>query len=89
MRGGGGSGIRGRSRDILRVDAKSRRAGTPVAPSFVLEVAEKVSEDTESAPQALKRRHIFNGLSARLKSCPSQNLCEAEFLPSLCYSSES
>jgi len=43
------------------------------------EAAEKVGEDTESTRQALKRRHIFNDLTARLKSCPSRNLFEAEF----------
>jgi hypothetical protein len=32
--------------------------------------AEKVAEGARSAPQALKRGHIFNGLTARLKPSP-------------------
>jgi hypothetical protein len=33
---------------------------------------EKVVEDAKSSPQALKRRDLFKGLAARLKSGPSQ-----------------
>jgi len=47
------------------------------------EVAEKAVEDEESSPQALKRGHIFNGLAARLKSGPSQNLPESDCFRSL------
>jgi hypothetical protein len=45
-----------------------------------IEVAERVPK---SEPQALKRRHILKDLTARLKSCPSQNLHESEFFRSL------
>jgi hypothetical protein len=38
------------------------------------QLAEKVGEDAKSLPQALKRLQIFNGLAARLKSGPTQNL---------------
>jgi hypothetical protein len=42
------------------------------------QAAEKVVEVT-SLPRALKRLHIFNGLAARLKSGPSQNLPQSYF----------
>ena len=35
----------------------------------------------QSVPQALKRGHIFDDLTAQLKLCSSQNLPEAEFFP--------
>jgi hypothetical protein len=47
------------------------------------ELAEKVVEDLKNLPQALKRRHIFNGVAARLKSGPSQNLPESYFFRNL------
>jgi len=37
------------------------------------EAAEESTKRAKGKPQALKRRHIFNYLTARLKSCPSQN----------------
>jgi hypothetical protein len=43
------------------------------------EAAEQVTEDAKIVPQALKRLHIFGGLTARLKSGPSRNLREREF----------
>src|ERR1039457_2928294 len=47
------------------------------------QLAEKVVEGARSTPQALKRGHIFNDLTARLKSCPSQNPSESEFFRKL------
>jgi len=44
---------------------------------------EKVVEDAKSLPQALKRLHIFDGLAARLKSGPPQNLPQSYFLRGL------
>jgi len=43
------------------------------------EATEQVTEDAKIVPQALKRIHIFGGLTARLKSGPSRNLREREF----------
>ena len=43
------------------------------------QAAEKVVEGAKSTPQALKRGHIFNDLTARVNSCPSQNPLESEF----------
>jgi len=48
------------------------------------QAAEKLVFAAESQPQALKRGRILEDLAARLKSCPSQNLFEAEFFRSLC-----
>jgi len=47
------------------------------------QAAEKVAEGGKSTPRALKRGHIFNDLTARLKSCPSQNPRESEFFRGL------
>jgi len=47
------------------------------------QAAEKPVEDAKSLPQALKRLHIVNGLAARLKSGPPQNLPESYFFRSL------
>jgi hypothetical protein len=47
------------------------------------QAAEKIVEDAKSTPQALKRGHIFNDLTARVNSCPSQNPLESEFFRSL------
>jgi hypothetical protein len=49
----------------------------------VEEVAGNVPDDTENPPQAPKRRYIFNDLTARPKSCPSEGLPEAEFSSSM------
>jgi hypothetical protein len=46
------------------------------------EAAEKPAERTRSSPRALKARHIFEDLTARVNSCPSQNLLEMEFFRS-------
>jgi hypothetical protein len=51
-------------------------------PSGLKQAAEKLVLAAESQPQA-KARPILKGLAARLKSCPSQNLFEAEFFRSL------
>lgn len=45
--------------------------------------AEKVVERVGSTPQALKRGHIFDGLTGRVNSCPSQNPLEPEFFRTL------
>jgi hypothetical protein len=47
------------------------------------EEAAEMLVPTKNSPQALKREHRFNGLAARLKSGPSQNLRESEFFCSL------
>src|SRR5208282_1987923 len=47
------------------------------------EAAEKVVERVRSTPQALKRGHIFDDLTARVNSRPSQNPLEPEFFRSL------
>jgi hypothetical protein len=47
------------------------------------QAAEKVAAGANSLPQALKRGHIFNDLTARLKSCPSHTPRESEFFRSL------
>src|SRR6266849_3678893 len=39
-------------------------------------------ERAKSTPRALKRGHIFKDLTARLKSCPSQDSIESEFFHS-------
>jgi hypothetical protein len=43
------------------------------------EAAETVAAVAKSVPQALKRGHIFNDLTARLKSCPSQTCANQKF----------
>jgi len=43
------------------------------------QLAEKVVEDAESTPQALKRGHIFNDLTARVNSCPSRSMRSQSF----------
>src|ERR1019366_7825767 len=45
------------------------------------QLAEKVVEGARSTPQALKRGHIFNDLTARLKSCPSQKPVRVRVFP--------
>jgi hypothetical protein len=47
------------------------------------DVAEKLVADAKSTPQALKRGPIFNDLTARLKSCPSQDTLQPEFFRNL------
>jgi hypothetical protein len=47
--------------------------------AWLSQAAEKVVEDANSLPQALKRLDIFNGLAARLKSGPPQNLPPSYF----------
>jgi hypothetical protein len=47
------------------------------------QAAEKLAKRAKGSPRALKRRQIFNDLTARLKSCPSQNPLESEFFRSL------
>jgi len=42
-------------------------------------VAEKVGAGAKSVPQALKRGHILNDLTARLKSCLSQTVADGSF----------
>jgi hypothetical protein len=46
-------------------------------------VRKNTSRTQRSLPQALKRLHIFDGLAARLKSGPPQNLPESHFFRSL------
>src|SRR5438067_8502314 len=45
----------------------------------VKEVAEKLAAQAKRVPQALKRGHIFNNLTARLKSCPSRTCSNRSF----------
>jgi hypothetical protein len=45
--------------------------------------AEKLFEGARSSPQALKRKHIFNGLAARLEVVPFPFLGEGDFFGSL------
>jgi hypothetical protein len=42
------------------------------------QAAGKVAVGVRSTPRALKRERIFNLLTARLKSCPSQNPLESD-----------
>jgi hypothetical protein len=72
--------------------ALKRRSSTvlPGAPSFaflvpflaglrLMRLREKLTEHAKNPPQALKRGHLFYVLTARLKSCPSQNTLDPEF----------
>jgi hypothetical protein len=43
------------------------------------QAAEKLVEGIKSAPQALKRRHVFNGLTARVELMPFAFVEKAEF----------
>lgn len=47
------------------------------------QAAEKLVVDAKSPPLALKRGHIFSDLTARLKSCPSQDMLQPEFFRNL------
>jgi len=47
------------------------------------EAAEELIEGAKSTPQALKRGHIFNDLTARVNSCPSLFDEKSEFFRSL------
>ena len=72
--------------------ALKRRSSTvlPGAPSFaflvpflaglrLMRLREKLTEHAKNPPQALKRGHLFYVLTARLKSCSSQNTLDPEF----------
>jgi hypothetical protein len=48
-----------------------------------LQAAEKVFQSEESVPQALKRGHIVNGLSARVELVPFPDPSRTEFFRSL------
>src|ERR1019366_248732 len=52
----------------------------PTVPSAE-QLAGKVVEGARSTPQALKRGHIFNDLTARLKSSPSQKPVRVRVFP--------
>jgi hypothetical protein len=47
------------------------------------EAAEKLAAPAKSLPQALKRRPVFSGLTARVKLVPFPNRLETEFFRNL------
>lgn len=60
--------------DVATAEAEMRpTAQTVTQHQIPLRGCRKSRRSPRSTPQALKRRHIFNDLTARLKSCPSQN----------------
>src|ERR1035438_8010828 len=71
-----------RQRSGRAVAPRVPRSGCICRGTFLLaeEVAEKVFGGTRSSPLALKRRHIFNDLMARVNSCPSLLIEKSDFL---------
>ncbi|SPE44377.1 hypothetical protein SBA7_350010 [Candidatus Sulfotelmatobacter sp. SbA7] len=63
--------------------AAVHRCGKGMVGIAALQAAEKIITSARSIPRALKRGHIFQRLTARVNSCPSQNLLELEFFRSL------
>jgi hypothetical protein len=68
--------------DATTAAAKKRREWLALG-GTAKQAAEKLVVAAESQPHGAKARPILKDFAARLKSCPTQNLFEAEFFRSL------